>query len=46
MLDGAPKTVGWHVRWEGKREESSPPNVIRELEKQPGIERLEFTVII
>lgn len=44
MDPGAGKTIGWQIRWAGQREESGPPTAVRDLEKQPGVERLQFTV--
>ncbi|HEY6467555.1 MAG TPA: MgtC/SapB family protein [Candidatus Acidoferrales bacterium] len=41
---GGPKTVAWYIRWKGKRNEMSPPPVLRELANRPGIERVELVV--
>jgi putative Mg2+ transporter-C (MgtC) family protein len=38
------KTVTWLLRWTGQRDESDPPAIVRELEKQRGIKRLQFAV--
>jgi putative Mg2+ transporter-C (MgtC) family protein len=40
--EGGSRRVSWLLRWTGQREESDPPAIVRELEKQPGIERLQF----
>lgn len=42
--EGGPRTIGWQVRWEGKREELEAPAAIRELERYEGIQRMEFTI--
>jgi putative Mg2+ transporter-C (MgtC) family protein len=42
--NGGPKTVAWYIRWKGRRNESSPPPVLRDLENRPGIDRLELTI--
>lgn len=41
---GGPKTVAWFIRWKGKRNETSPPPVLRELANRPGIDRVELVV--
>lgn len=41
---GAFKTVAWFVRWKGRRDEVSPPGIIRDLEKRPGIESVRLTI--
>jgi putative Mg2+ transporter-C (MgtC) family protein len=41
---GGPKTVAWYIRWKGRRNEMSPPPVLRDLENRAGIERIQLTI--
>lgn len=42
-LSPSTKVYGWKLGWKGKREESDPPSVIRELAAQAEIVKLELT---
>ncbi|HEX4075870.1 MAG TPA: MgtC/SapB family protein [Candidatus Acidoferrales bacterium] len=37
------KAFGWKVHWKDKGEYVSPPPIVRELSKHPGVQALEFT---
>jgi len=37
------KAFGWKVQWKEKGEHASPPPIIRELSRHPGVRGLEFT---
>jgi putative Mg2+ transporter-C (MgtC) family protein len=37
------KTWGWKIHWKAKRDDHSPPAVIRQLARNPEIQQLDFT---
>ncbi|HEY1679730.1 MAG TPA: MgtC/SapB family protein [Candidatus Sulfotelmatobacter sp.] len=40
---GGSRIYGWKVEWRGKHEDESIPGIIQQLERQPGILKLELT---
>jgi hypothetical protein len=39
------RVFGWDIAWQGTAVQTDPPSILRDLRKNPGIQKLEFNAI-